>query len=286
MKSPQIFISHSWKDKFFVNKLAEQLQARGVNVWVDSAELKVGDSLLASIGNAISECDAFAIVLSHNSISSGWVQRELQLSMNLVLEKKNKRILPILIESCEVPFFLRDLVYADFTDPLNFDSALLRILAALGIEARTAVVIEPPAHSQQQPEPVSPDLTGFQDIAIAEVEKSQSYKPDPQKLLYNIYLRLSDIPPSEWVEIFDAERQFPRHSMWRRAWVESNCIVIHCVPDELKQYHLRDLKEDVTNSNSKYRQQLMDLERQRLSKKKRDNIEKSTLDNALKNLEL
>jgi hypothetical protein len=43
MKTPRLFLSHSWKDKFFVNKLAEQLAARGVEVWVDSAELRVGD---------------------------------------------------------------------------------------------------------------------------------------------------------------------------------------------------------------------------------------------------
>jgi TIR domain-containing protein len=97
MKKPRLFISHSWKDKFFVNKLAEQLAARGVDVWVDGAELKIGDSLFQSISQAIAACDYFAIILSHNSVSSGWVQRELQLAMNLVLEKKNRRIRVALI---------------------------------------------------------------------------------------------------------------------------------------------------------------------------------------------
>jgi hypothetical protein len=141
MDKPRLFISHSWKDKFFVNKLGEQLAARGVEVWVDSAELKVGDSLFLSISKAIADNDYFAIILSHNSVSSDWVQRELQLAMNLVLEKKNRRILPILIERCEIPLFLRDLLYADFTDPRNFDSALVRLLGALGIEFKTTVNI-------------------------------------------------------------------------------------------------------------------------------------------------
>jgi hypothetical protein len=80
MKKPRLFLSHSWKDKFFVDKLAEQLGARGVEVWVDSAELKVGDSLFQSISRAIADNDHFAIILSHNSVSSNWVQRELQLA--------------------------------------------------------------------------------------------------------------------------------------------------------------------------------------------------------------
>ena len=44
MKPPCLSVSHSWKDKFFVNKLVEQLQTKGVDVWVDSAELKTRHS--------------------------------------------------------------------------------------------------------------------------------------------------------------------------------------------------------------------------------------------------
>ena len=40
------------------------------------------------------------------------------------------------------------------------------------------------------------------------------------------------------------------------------------------------------NSNSKYRQLLMDLERQRLAEKKREQKEKTTLDDALDDLDL
>jgi hypothetical protein len=270
MKNLRLFISHSWKDKFFVSKLAEQLRVRGVEVWVDSAELKVGDSLFQSISKAIADNDYFAIILSHNSVSSGWVQRELQLAMNLVLEKKGRRILPILIERCEVPLFLRDLVYADFTDPKNFDSALLRLLHALGIELKTNVVSVPETPKAKRAEPAAdksevPDaFSSFEDIHITTVDKVHSYRPDPDTSLYNVYLKLSAVPPAEWTEIFDAERQFPRHNMWRRAWIESDYIVINCVPDEMKRYHLNDLKEDVTNSNAKYREYLLRVERQRV----------------------
>src|SRR6266446_433541 len=223
MNKPRLFLSHSWKDKFFVNKLAEQLAAKGVSVWVDSAELKVGDSLFQSISKAIEDNDYFAIILSHNSVSSGWVQRELQLAMNLVLEKKNRKILPILIERCEVPAFLRDLVYADFTDPRHFDSALVRVLGGLGVQVTTSVVsapeVPPSPKKIGRPKFVpTQGILGFEDIHIVEVDKARTYKPDPESALYNVYLRLSAVPPGEWTEIFEAEREFPRHSMWRRAW--------------------------------------------------------------------
>jgi hypothetical protein len=292
MKKPRLFLSHSWKDKFFVDKLAEQLATRGVEVWVDSAELKVGDSLLQSISKAIADNDHFAIILSHNSVSSNWVQRELELAMTLVLEKKNRRILPILIERCEVPLFLRDLLYADFTDARNFDSALVRVLGALGIEVKTSVVSvpEPPKPQPKVPPPKEAATSGmlgwFEDIHIVEVDKQRTYKPDEESALYNVYLKLSAVPPGEWTQIFEAEREFPRHSMWRRAWIESDYVIVHCVPEEMKQYHLRDVKQDVASSNAKYRDYLMRAERQRVSDAQRLEKERGMLDDTLDGLDL
>jgi len=54
--------------------------------------------------------------------------------------------------------------------------------------------------------------------------------------------------------------------MWRDAWIEGEYIVVHCVPDEIEKYHANDLKEDVTNSNLKYRQYLTE-EAQKEAKK-------------------
>lgn len=77
-----------------------------------------------------------------------------------------------------------------------------------------------------------------------------------------MYLRLSRTPPEEWQQIFDAEPRFPRHRMWRRAWLEATYIVVYCVPEELENYHMRDLLQDVKNCNAKYREYLTQLARQ------------------------
>ena len=129
-------------------------------------------------------------------------------------------------------------------------------------------------------------LGSFEDIHIVEVDKARTYKPDDESALYNVYLKLSAVPPGEWTQIFDAEREFPRHSMWRRAWIESDYVVVHCVPEEMKQYHLRDVKQDVANSNGKYREYLMRVERQRVSDAQRLDKEKGMLDDTLDGLEL
>lgn len=57
--------------------------------------------------------------------------------------------------------------------------------------------------------------------------------------------------------------------MWRKAWIEGNNAVIYCVPEELKRYHLRDLKEDLATSNTKYREHL-----QRIAVRKAQEVQK------------
>lgn len=96
----------------------------------------------------------------------------------------------------------------------------------------------------------------FEPIKIVTLDTSKTEQSKTASGLRLMYLKLSQFPSSEWGQIFDNQRQFPRHSMWRRAYVEGRYIVVDCVPEELEQYHLRDLKEDVNAVNEQYQQYL------------------------------
>jgi len=270
--SKSIFLSHSSKDKFFVRTLADHLRSYGIKVWIDEAEINIGDSLIEKIGRAIESTDYVGVVLSHNSINSEWVQRELQIALQKEIKGKKVVVLPILIEAIELPPFLKDKLYADFTNSEKYENELPKLLRALGISVEKekkqieTKPIELPRKAPAQLTPTERKLTTFEDLKIIEIDDSKSYKPDPTKLLYNIYLKLSASPPLDWQQIFEAERRFPRHTMWRDAWIEGEYIVVHCVPDEIGKYHANDLKEDVKNTNSKYRQYLME-EAQKEAKK-------------------
>jgi hypothetical protein len=130
-----IFLCHSSKDKSFVRKLADKLREVGVHVWLDEAEIKIGDSLTERIGQAITEMDYFGVVLSRNSIASEWVQRELQVAMQRELKERKVIVLPLLLEPVEIPPFLRDKLYADFTSSNRFTEIFPKLLKALKIDA-------------------------------------------------------------------------------------------------------------------------------------------------------
>jgi len=109
-----IVISYSHEDSDFVEELGAHLFKNRVPVWIDRWELKVGDSLLKRIEDAITKADALIVVLSKTSVKSEWCKKELTSGLVIELEAKSVFVLPVVIDDCEIPLFLKDKLYADF----------------------------------------------------------------------------------------------------------------------------------------------------------------------------
>lgn len=73
-----VFISHASEDKdALVRPLAEQLRQRGLRVWFDETELRLGDSLRRSIDLGLSRSRYGIVVLSPDFLNKEWPQKEL-----------------------------------------------------------------------------------------------------------------------------------------------------------------------------------------------------------------
>jgi hypothetical protein len=114
MKSYKVFISHSSKDKSFVDKLVNDLVSIGISVWYDKFDLILGDSIPGKINEGLADSKYFFIVLSSNSISSKWVIEELNAALIKQINMNGTFIIPILIENCNIPPLLSHRVFADF----------------------------------------------------------------------------------------------------------------------------------------------------------------------------
>jgi bifunctional N-acetylglucosamine-1-phosphate-uridyltransferase/glucosamine-1-phosphate-acetyltransferase GlmU-like protein len=119
-KRASCFLSHSNWDKPFARKLGTSLQEAGFRVWIDEAEIRVGDSLIDKIGEALDSIDFLIIVLSRKAVRSEWVRKELNIAMSRQLKRRQISVLPVLIEPCQIPAFLSDVKYADFSNPNDF----------------------------------------------------------------------------------------------------------------------------------------------------------------------
>ena len=128
-KISSIFLSHSSKDRFIIEPLARDLMQCGVKVWLDEAELELGDSLIERIGDAIAEIDYLGVVLTKNSVKSEWVKREVEIAINFEINQRKVKVLPLLFDSCKIPVFLSTKVYADFKK--NYPIALKKLIKKL-----------------------------------------------------------------------------------------------------------------------------------------------------------
>lgn len=218
---PGIFLSHSHADKEFVRKLASDLKAAGARVWIDEAELKIGDSLIGKIREGIDSMDYLAVVLSPNSVNSSWVQKEVDIAMNQEIRGRTVKVVPLMYKTCELPWFLDGKFYADFTDPKNYRMAFNQVLDRLGMPI--------PKESRQyysypftEAPPRARDLS-----ADAQALLAQTADDDAQVIATDWQGdRLSRLKTGGWEMIFDAGTEALR---WGTALkeLESRHLVQH-----------------------------------------------------------
>lgn len=124
-----VFISYSHADELIVNKLAAHLVKNNANVWVDTWELNVGDSILIRVQDALVDSSALLVILSKSSVASEWCKKELSAGLMRELHEKRVVVLPVIVEDCEIPLFLKEKMYADLRK--DFDQGLHSILSAI-----------------------------------------------------------------------------------------------------------------------------------------------------------
>ncbi|MDB4950393.1 MAG: transrane sensor protein [Gemmatimonadetes bacterium] len=113
-KKTRVFISHSSLDKEFAIWISVDLKNSGYDVWLDSWNIKVGESIPSAVGVGLDVCDFVAVVLSSHAVNSRWVENEWHAKHWDEVQQGRVRVLPLLIEDCTVPTLLKTKKYADF----------------------------------------------------------------------------------------------------------------------------------------------------------------------------
>jgi hypothetical protein len=113
----QLFISYSRKDQKFARRLVDDLSRLGIDTWFDQRDIEPSERWDTAVQNALQESDYFLVVISKNSVASDNVLDEVAYALG-----EDKRVYPVLIEDCEIPFRLRRVQHVDFRG--NFQSGL------------------------------------------------------------------------------------------------------------------------------------------------------------------
>ena len=110
MENIKIFFSYNRKDAEFALKLANDLIAKGANVWMDQISIRAGERWDKSVEMGLTTSGCLLVVLSPTSVASENVMDEVSYAI-----ETDKLIMPVIAKECDIPFRIRRFQHIDFT---------------------------------------------------------------------------------------------------------------------------------------------------------------------------
>jgi TIR domain len=92
------FISYSFRDQAFADRLHADLRAAGVRCWYAQEDMKIGDEIRVRIDETIRIHDKLLLVLSKSSVSSDWVEKEVETALEKERRQKRPVLFPIRLD--------------------------------------------------------------------------------------------------------------------------------------------------------------------------------------------
>ena len=166
-----VFVSYSHQDSEWVRDwLVPRLQKAGLRVGIDVRELQPGTPWAIELERAITQSRVILIVLTPDYLNSQWASFENVLVRTLDPAGRQRRVIPLVLEPCELPLRIRTLTYADFARPDQTDFQLSRLLAGIGVEEAPSPTI-PSAKSTIQP--VDYDLKAIRNLLTVALDDEE-----------------------------------------------------------------------------------------------------------------
>lgn len=111
VKDNLIFISHDHDDADFAELLKLQLEKHGLNAWMDSERLKIGQDWREEIDKGIENSIAVIAIMTSEARKSEYVTYEWAFAWG-----KGKKIYPLMLKQTQLHPRLESLQYIDFTN--------------------------------------------------------------------------------------------------------------------------------------------------------------------------
>lgn len=123
-----VFISYRTPDRAEASALKDALRARGHEVWMDTDQIKIGDSIVGKIDQGLDGLDY--LVLCYSSAGrSGYTDAEWTTTLHRQLSGHPVKVLPVRLTGGEPPAILAGTRYADLVE--DWDGGVADLCAAI-----------------------------------------------------------------------------------------------------------------------------------------------------------
>lgn len=194
------FLSYARLDERTALRVADDLIAAGVSVWVDQYDIQPSQHWDRAVETAVRGCQGVIVILSPRSVASANVADEVSVAI-----QDGKDIIPVLIEPCTMPLRMTRMQYIDAAR--DYDAAIRRCLAVIGARGADAAQVRAdldraPSLPPQVLQDAERRLTSFMGPIAAVMVRQAAAKASSQAELYQT-LAKSIANPSERKSFLD-----------------------------------------------------------------------------------
>ncbi|WP_295787929.1 toll/interleukin-1 receptor domain-containing protein [uncultured Microbacterium sp.] len=251
-----VFISYQHADKKLAAGLQDGLEKEGYFVWRDEGELRAGDSIVERVTAALDQIDFVVALISSNSVTSPWCQKELSLAMTGEIARNGVTVLPVRIDQVEMPASLKDKLYIEVHGD-NIAQATDRIADSL--QRHLAPVRPIPARRRGPSWQTRPESQPAPDAPIRVTGVDEKGMGSPRNdgtrgsALYLVPLRLSRRPSQGWATFFERTWNGNLFSTMHRPGIASvsgdRILLDGTTVEEVAQHHLSTVRQVVEEAN-------------------------------------
>lgn len=127
-----VFISYSHQEQDWVRaQLLPRLEQSGLRVCIDDRDFEIGVPGLINMERAVEQSRRTLLVLTPNWIAGEWTDFEALLTQTGDPVGRRRKLIPLLLEPCQLPQRLAMLTYIDFTNPADRPAQMERLIHAL-----------------------------------------------------------------------------------------------------------------------------------------------------------
>lgn len=125
-----VFMSHASADKPVALRIKQGLEDNHVRVWIDVAEIRVGESIPKKIAEGLTVAGALCLLVSQHALASPWAMREFNAFLHQSISD-GRPIVPCRLDDSPMPPLIGDIKYADFSK--SFDEGMGALLSSVRI---------------------------------------------------------------------------------------------------------------------------------------------------------